>query len=178
MRRLVQRAKHFFAERSGHGNAGGDGTLVAMLEERVFDYKLGPDVSICFHGRIRFKLVYVGARVSVQKMDYSCNCWVSALLRSSLCARGSDQLLRQDTRIMGRLLRAQRGTSASIDTESKRDSASAIAFSQPRTYTICIGYSIIVASHPEILADSLGSFEKSHWSARLSVLKRNGRASR
>ena len=37
MRILVQRAKHFFAERSGHGNAGGNGTLVTMLEERVFD---------------------------------------------------------------------------------------------------------------------------------------------
>ena len=45
-------------------------------------------------------------------------------------------------------------TSASIDTESRRDSASAIALSQLRTYSICIGYSMSVASHPKILADA------------------------
>ena len=41
-----------------------------------------------------------------------------------------------------------------MDTESKRVNASEMAFSQPRTYSICIGYSISVASQPEIRADA------------------------
>ena len=53
-----------------------------------------------------------------------------------------------------------------MDTESNRDNASAMVFSQPRTYAICIGYSISVASQPEIPADALGSFENSHCGAR------------
>ena len=42
VRRLVQRAKHFYGKRGGHDNAGRDNALVAMLKERVFDCKLGP----------------------------------------------------------------------------------------------------------------------------------------
>ena len=52
-----------------------------------------------------------------------------------------------------------------MDTESKRNNASAMAFSQPRTYSICIGYFISVASQREIRADAFGSLQKSHCSA-------------
>ena len=48
-------------------------------------------------------------------------------------------------------------------------------FSQPRTYSICIGYSISVVSQPEIRANAFGSFEKSHCSARWSDRSRNTR---
>ena len=53
-----------------------------------------------------------------------------------------------------------------MDTESKRDNAMAMAFSQPRTYSILIGYSITVASQPDIRANDFGSFEKCQCSER------------
>ena len=86
VRGLVHRVEHFFAVRGGHDNAGKDGALVAMLEERVFDYELGPHVSKCFQRGICFQLVCIGARVNVQVINYSCDCRVSALQRDPVGA--------------------------------------------------------------------------------------------
>ena len=58
------------------------------------------------------------------------------------------------------LLASSEGISESMDKDSKRDSASANTFSQLPTYSTCIGYSINVASQPEIRADAFGSIEK------------------
>ena len=88
----------------------------------------------------------------------------SALLCSRLCSsRASLSSLLLSCLVSASPLLVPRLSSLPGSTpliKSKRDSASAIAFSQPRTYSICIEYSISVASHAEILTDALGSFGK------------------
>ena len=65
VRGLGQCAEHVFAKGGRYDNASGDGTLIAMLEKRVFDDELLPHVCDCFQRGIRFKLVCVCARVRV-----------------------------------------------------------------------------------------------------------------
>ena len=87
VRGFVQRAEHLFAKGGKDNNASGDDALIAMLEERVFDYELWPHIHECFQRRILFQLVCVGARVRVQEVDNSCDCWVSVVLRDLVGAR-------------------------------------------------------------------------------------------
>ena len=87
VRGLVECVKHLFAKGSRDNNARGDGALITVLEERVFDDKLWPRVCECFQCGIRLQLVSVGALVRVQEVNHSGDCWVSALLRDPVGAR-------------------------------------------------------------------------------------------
>ena len=48
VRKLVECAEQFFANSGRYNNASGDGALIAVLEERVFDDELRPYVRECF----------------------------------------------------------------------------------------------------------------------------------
>ena len=87
MRGFVQGAKNFCVKRSRYDNTRRDGALVTVLTERVFNNKLRPCVCEGFQRRNRFKLVPVGARVGIQEVDDSCDCWISALLRDLVDTR-------------------------------------------------------------------------------------------
>ena len=54
MRVFVQCAEHVFAKGGRYNNAIGNGALIAVLEERVFDDELWPHVCECFQRGIRF----------------------------------------------------------------------------------------------------------------------------
>ena len=54
VRGFVQSAEHPFAKSERYDNASGDGALIAVLEERVFDDELWPHVRECFQRGIRF----------------------------------------------------------------------------------------------------------------------------
>ena len=54
VRGLVQCAEHVFTKDGRYNNASGDGALIAVLEERVFDDELWPHVCKCFQRGIRF----------------------------------------------------------------------------------------------------------------------------
>ena len=83
----MQCAEHLFAKDGRDNNASGDCAFIAMLEKCVFNYELWPHICKCFQRGIRLQLVRIGARVSVQEMDHSCDCWGSALLCDSVDAR-------------------------------------------------------------------------------------------
>ena len=48
VRGLVLCAEHLFAKGGRYDNASGDGALIAMLEERVINNELWPNVRECF----------------------------------------------------------------------------------------------------------------------------------
>ena len=54
VRGFVQCAEHVFAKVSRYNNTSGDGALIAVLEERVFDDELWQHVCECFQRGIRF----------------------------------------------------------------------------------------------------------------------------
>ena len=54
VRGLVQCEEHLFANCGRDNNASGDGALIAMLEERVFDDELWPHIRECCQRGMRF----------------------------------------------------------------------------------------------------------------------------
>ena len=54
VRGFVQCADYVLANCGRYNNANGDGALIAVLEERVFDDELWPHLRECFQRGIRF----------------------------------------------------------------------------------------------------------------------------